>query len=395
MSLPPLSAPLTSKIPFYRNIKNISIFLQIFFVVAVAILFFFMLRNMFEGLAQQNLKIEFQFMTEEAGFSISEGIPFSSKESYWQAFLIGLVNTFRVAALGIFLSTFLGILIGVGRLSPNYLFRKLATVYVEIIRNIPLLVQLFVWYHVFYLSLPGIRQAIQLPGTIYLSNRGVFYPWWELTETTPLWLVFVSFAFVCGFVTLFVMKRREKRTGLPQAKFSGSFLVFSVLVLISILVLPESPLRLSLPHLKKFNFQGGIRFSPEFMGLLSGLTIYTAAFIAEIVRAGILAVPKGQTEAAQALGFSRFQIFRMIIFPQAMRVIFPPLANQYLNLTKNSSLALVIGFADLFQVSQTISNQSGNAIPIILLVMASYLSMSLFISSVINWFNAKTKMITR
>ncbi|MEO2055381.1 MAG: ABC transporter permease subunit [Nitrospira sp.] len=373
----------------------INILLQVLFFLVIGIFFFWLLRNMFSGLAQQNLKIQFEFMSEEAGFSISEGIEFSSENSYWRAFQVGAVNTLRISALGILLSTFLGIFIGMGRLSKNLLINTLSTVYVEIIRNIPLLVQLFVWYHVVYLALPGIRQSIPLPGGIYLSNRGAFFPWWEGTDTTRMWLGFIGLAVISGFGVLRILKGREAGRGLLRSKAFIPYMVFLGVVLLSLFALPEYPLRLSTPRLKGFNFQGGIHFSPEFMGLLTGLTIYTAAFIAEIVRAGILAVHKGQSEAAQALGLTPLQIFRLVVFPQALRVIFPPLANQYLNLTKNSSLALVIGFADLFQVSQTISNQSGNAIPLILLVMGSYLGVSLFISTIINWFNARTGIIAK
>jgi general L-amino acid transport system permease protein len=350
---------------------------------------------MFAGLAQQNLTIQFEFLSEESGFSISEGIAFSSENSYWRAFQVGAVNTLRVSVLGILLSTILGILIGAGRLSRNFLIKTLSTTYVETIRNIPLLVQLFVWYHVIYLALPGIRQSIRLPGGMHLSNRGLFSPWWEGTDTTRVWFGIICLAAIIGFGILPRMKWKERSRGLPQRKTLVPFLVLSGVALLSIFVLPKYPLRLSVPRLKGFNFQGGIHFSPEFMGLLTGLTIYTAAFIAEIVRAGILAVHKGQSEAAQALGLTPLQTFRRVVFPQALRVIFPPLANQYLNLCKNSSLGLVIGFADLFQVSQTISNQSGNAIPMILLIMGSYLGISLFISTVINWFNARTEIITK
>ncbi|MFQ5579589.1 MAG: amino acid ABC transporter permease [Nitrospiria bacterium] len=382
-------------IPFYRNVTVVNILMQLLFFLFFGILAFWLLRNMFAGLAQQNLRIQFGFMSEEAGFSISEGIAFSSENSYWRAFQVGAVNTLRVSLLGILLSTILGIFIGVGRLSHNFLINALSTAYVEIIRNIPLLVQLFVWYHVVYLALPGIRQSIPLPGEIHLSNRGVFFPWGERTDTTGMWLGFIILAVMSGFGARVLMNWKEKSSGLPQSKTFIPCLTFFGVALLSLFVLPEFPFRLSIPRLKGFNFQGGIHFSPEFLGLLTGLTIYTAAFIAEIVRAGILAVHRGQSEAAKALGLAPLQIFRLVIFPQALRVIFPPLANQYLNLTKNSSLALVIGFADLFQVSQTISNQSGNAIPIILLIMGSYLGVSLFISIMINWFNARTGIITK
>jgi len=392
---PPLQKSETVRIPFYRNVKVINILLQILFIFLIGILAVWLLRNMFAGLAQQNLKIQFKFMSEEAGFSISEGIRFSSKNSYWRAFQVGAVNTLRISVLGILLSTLLGVLIGVGRLSQNFLINTLSTVYVEIIRNIPLLVQLFVWYHVVYLAFPAIRQSIPLPGGIYLSNRGAFFPWWEGSGTTRMWFGFLGLAVIIGFGVRAVIRRKERDYALPKYRAFIPYLIFLGLALLSLFALPEYPLRITIPRLKGFNFQGGIHFSPEFMGLLTGLTVYTAAFIAEIVRAGILAVHKGQSEAAQALGLTPMQIFRLVVFPQALRVIFPPLANQYLNLTKNSSLALVIGFADLFQVSQTISNQSGNAIPIILLVMGSYLIVSLFISTVINWFNARTGIIAK
>lgn len=391
----PQDTQASKDIPFYRNVKTISLLLQFCFVLAIAILLSWILNNMVTGLAKQNLKIQFAFMAEESGFSISEGIEFSSKESYWSAFRVGVINTIRVAFLGILFSTFIGIVIGIARLSRNFLVNRLSMAYVEIIRNIPLLVQLFVWYHLLYLALPGIRQSIRFPGSIYLSNRGIYYPWWEASEAIDRWFYCLGFAFICGIGTGLMMRRREKTTGLPQATVVVPLLVFFSLSFLSLFALPEPPLYLSQPRLQRFNFQGGSRFSPEFMGLLTGLTIYTAAFIAEIVRAGILAVNKGQTEAAQALGLSRFQVFRLVIFPQALRVIFPPLANQYLNLSKNSSLALVIGYADLFQVSQTISNQSGNAIPMMLLTMGSYLFISLFISTIINWFSAKTRIVTR
>jgi len=346
---------------------------------------------MFAGLARQNLRLDFQFMSEAAGFEISEGMDFSPEDSYWKAFQVGLLNTLRVSALGILFSTLLGLLIGVGRLSRNFLLNTLSLAYVEVVRNIPLLVQLFVCYQVFLLKLPGIRQAIRLPGGIFLSNRGIFFPWWEGGATGEVWLSSLSLAGLVGLGVLALMQRWEKRRGLPKSKNLVAFLSFFCVALLGLSLLPETPFQLSEPVLKRFNFQGGLRLSPEFMGLLLGLTVYTAAFIAEIVRAGILAVPKGQSEAARALGLSRFQAFRRVIFPQALRVIFPPLANQYLNLCKNSSLGLVVGFAELFQVSQTISNQSGNAIPVILLIMAAYLGLSLLISSGINLFNAKTR----
>jgi len=386
-----LSPPASARIPFYRNLKRLEILLQALFGLSLAVLFFYLLRNMFIGLARQNLSLDFQFMTEAAGFEISEGPTFSPADSYWKAFQVGLLNTLRVSGLGILFSTVLGIFIGIGRLSRNLLLRGLSSIYVEVIRNIPLLVQLFVCYQVFLLKLPGIRQAVRLPGAIFLSNRGIFFPWWTGGGTDEIWLSALSLGLLTGLGTLALMRRWEVHSGLPKPKFLLALLVCLGVVLLSLKLLPEIPLQLSRPELKRFNFEGGLRLSPEFMGLLLGLIIYTSAFIAEIVRAGILAVPKGQSEAAQALGLQRLQAFRWVVFPQALRVIFPPLANQYLNLCKNSSLGLVVGFAELFQVSQTISNQSGNAIPVILLIMGTYLALSLLISASINGFNARLK----
>ena len=382
------------KVPFYRNLKIISLSFQALFFVLVVGLIGWLLSNMFSGLARQNLVLDLDFMTETAGFSISEGPAFSSEDSYWKAFFIGVLNSVRVAFLGIVFSTVLGVIIGSARLSPNLLARMLSTVFVEVFRNIPLLVQLFVWYYILFLSLPGIRQAIEMPGAVFLSNRGIFFPWLEIDRTNNQLEIALILAFIISMVCYFILRHsRQNRSNLFKYVHGIPILVFVISMICILLLLPNASLKFDIPTLKGFNFKGGIRFTPEFMALLTGLTIYTAAFIAEIVRGSIQAVPKGQTEAALALGLTRFQTFTKIVFPQALRIILPPLANQHLNLIKNSSLAIAIGFADIFQVSQTITNQSGNAVSVIILVMFTYLMMSLLVSALINWFNRKTRII--
>ena len=382
------------KAPIYRNFKIISLSFQALFFIFVVGVVGWLLSNMFSGLARQNLALDLDFMNEAAGFSISEGLDFSSEDSYWRAFYVGVLNSLRVAFLGIVFSTLLGVIIGSARLSQNLLARMLSTVFVEIFRNIPLLVQLFVWYYILFLSLPGIRRAIELPGAIFLSNRGIFFPWLKIGDFNhQIGIVFIL-VLLLSIIAYFIFHRSQKKSNQYKYRYGIPICVLLISTLCIFLLLPNESLQIDTPKLKGFNFNGGIRFSPEFMALLTGLSIYTAAFIAEIVRGGIQAVPKGQTEAALSLGLSRFQIFRKIVFPQALRVILPPLANQHLNLIKNSSLAIAIGFADIFQVSQTITNQSGNAVSVILLVMVTYLIMSLIVSALINWFNKKTKIET-
>jgi len=378
------------KTPLYRNVKIIALFLQVIFVILLLTLATWLFSNLQSALAKQNLNIELSFMNEVAGFSLSEGPEFSSEESYWSAFYVGIVNTLRVSVLGVVFCTLLGVIVGVARLSQNILVRMLSTIFVETFRNIPLLVQLFVWYYVIYLSLPNIRQAIQIPGSIFLSNRGFYFPWVQISNSHFYLESFFIVLLLISASAYYLLRHAQAKTKLYRFQKVLPFL--TLLIFVAIFVFNDS-ITLVVPELRGFNFRGGIRFSPELMALFSGLTFYTAAFIAEIVRGGIQAIPKGQKEAALSLGLTSYQSFISVIFPQALRVILPPLANQHLNLIKNSSLAIAIGFADLFQVSQTITNQSGNAIPLILLVMFSYLIMSLLTSALINWFNLKTKIV--
>jgi general L-amino acid transport system permease protein len=306
-----------------------------------------------------------------------------------------LLNTLLVSSLGIVFATVLGFVVGIARLSPNWLVARLAGGYVEFIRNLPLLFQILFWYLAVLSTLPGPRQSLSLFGQIFLSNRGVVLP----RPVPGDDFLYVAGAFALGVVATIMLalwgRRRQARTGQPFALLWPSIALIVGLPL-AIFLLAGSPLTLDQPRLQGFNFIGGVRLIPEFVALLIGLTTYTAAFIAEIVRAGILAVPRGQTEAAAALGLRRGHILRLIVLPQAMRVIIPPLTNQYLNLTKNSTLAVAIGYPDLVAVfAGTTLHQTGQAIEIIAITMAVYLAISLATSLIMNWYNARIRLVER
>ena len=312
------------------------------------------------------------------------------------AFLVGIVNTVRVAVIGIVLATIIGTVVGIARLSGNWLVRKLATVYVETIRNIPLLVQLFFWYFAVMLTaLPLVKEAIRLPGSIYLSRRGLYLPWPVPTESFATWGWWILAGVAVGVAVHLLRRAQLKRADRPGLPLIPALIALLGVILVGWFATPGSPLVLDVPVLKKFNFEGGMWLSTSFSALVIGLATYTAAFIAEIVRAGIQAVGVGQTEAAKALGLKRGLVLRLVVLPQALRVIVPPLTSQYLNLTKNSSLAILIGYYDLLNVGTTIFNQTGRAVEMILLIMGSYLSMSLLTSILMNWYNRRIKLVER
>jgi general L-amino acid transport system permease protein len=292
-------------------------------------------------------------------------------------------------------ATLLGIVAAVARLSTNWLVSRIASVYIEIIRNVPLLVQLFFWYFGFFQTLPPVREAAELPGPIYLSQRGLYMIWFQPTPTFWTWMIFVGVALVAASVLYLVLSRYQTRTGRTTYPVATGLVALIVLPVAGWFLVGDSPLVTTIPTLQRFNFEGGLRLTPEFAGLLVGLVIYTGAFIAEVVRAGILAVNKGQFEAARAMGLTPMQVLRLVVFPQALRVIIPPLISQYLNLTKNSSLAILIGYADVFFVGRTIINQSGRAVPVFLLIMAIYLTISLITSIIMNIYNRRVRLVER
>ena len=382
-------------IPFWRDERVLRVLGQIIFLIVVVGFFYYIYNNMITALAAQGMTPSFAFLSNTAGFDIGEQlIEYVRSDSYGRAILVGLLNTVYVSIVGIFFSTILGVILGVARLSKNFLVAKLSSIYLEILRNIPLLVLLVFWYSGVFITLPRVKESIVI-GSVYLSNRGIAVPWGIPTETWSTYLVILGAGLVAAIIVAWRLKIVGERTGRPPLTSLWVTLTFLGTGLLGWLVLPNPPLKLDYPELSGLNFSGGHVFSPEFMALLSGLVIYTAAFIGEIVRAGIQSVSKGQTEAAKALGLTGFQTLRMVIFPQAMRVIVPPLTSQYLNLTKNSSLAVAIGYPDLFSVGGTAHNQSGRAVEVIALMMGIYLSTSLLTSLFMNWYNEKIKLVER
>lgn len=368
---------------------------QTLLVVALALLAYEIVLNTALNLKKQNIASGFGFFNRTAGFDISQTlISYSSKSSYGAAFAVGLLNTLAVGSAGIALATLIGFALGIARLSPNWLASKLALTYVEIVRNIPLLLQLLIWYVAVLRALPSPQNALQVWGGAVVDVRGLHVPR-LFYETGGEWLILAVSVGVAGTVYLTALaKRRKLATG---ADFPLAAAISALSVGIAVLALLAVGLpAVEQPALGRFNFEGGQTIEPEFLALLLGLTTYTAAFIAEIVRSGIAGVPRGQWEAANALGLKRADALRLVIIPQALRIIIPPLTNQYLNLVKNSSLAVAIGYPDLVSVfSGTVLNQTGQAVEVILITMGVYLLISLTTALLMNWFNARVALVER
>ena len=393
-----LSEKITSShsIPFWRDIRVLRVIGQVLFLLIIAAGIWWLLNNLQNNLKAYGLKISFGFLKNTAGFPISEGLRYDPTDVHGYAFWVGIVNTIRVALIGIVLATVIGIVVGVARLSSNWLVKKLAGIYVEVIRNIPLLVQLFFWYFAVMLTaLPLVGDSIRLPGLIHLTRRGVYIPWATATESFSTWMFYVIGGLALAIIVYVLRRTQLKRAERPGFPIAWAGMVFILIAFAGWFLTSGNPLALTVPVLKKFNFTGGLWLSTSFTALLMGLSVYTGAFIAEIVRAGILAVSKGQIEAAKAVGLKRAQVLRLVVMPQALRVIIPPLTSQYLNLTKNSSLAILIGYYDLMNVGTTIFNQTGRAVEMILLIMASYLTMSLLTSLLMNYYNRRMKLVER
>jgi general L-amino acid transport system permease protein len=381
-------------VPPWRDVRMLRLAAQAAVVLVVAALAAFMIGNFLTATAERGLGFGFGFLSRSAGFDISESpIPYASSDTYARAFLVGLLNTLIVSVLGIILSTILGVIVGVARLSPNWLVRRIASGYVEVIRNTPLLVQLFILYFAVFLQLPAVAEAITLPGSISISQRGVFLPAPQVTTGFLPWLAFVAVG-IAVLVAVRRIARRREDAGRPIRGLRA----LGWLAMLAIAALGwaiTGPFAFDVPVRERFNFSGGLGLSPEFAALLVGLVVYTAAFIGEVVRGGIQAVRRGQVEAARALGLSEGEILRLVIFPQALRIIVPPLTSQYLNLTKNSSLAIAIGYPDLFKVGQTMANQTGQPVSVIILVMGTYLLISLFTSFLMNLYNRRVQVLER
>ena len=372
-----------------------SIVWQIIIVGAVAAIIWYLVSNTSRNLEQRHIATGFDYLGRTAGIPIGETLlPYSpSVNTYGWAMLIGILNTLRVAVVGVVVATILGTLIGIARLSNNWLVAKLAAVYVEVIRDIPVLLQLFFWYTVCQ-SLPGPRQSFHpIPG-VFLSNRGLKFPFIDWHDS----YVWVLLAFAVGIVCAVVISRKatvkQNAVGVRPSTWPLTLGALIGLPLLAWLA-TGAPFSPDVPELKGFNFAGGFSISPEYGALTFGLSIYTASYIAEIVRSGILAVAQGQWEAAGALGLRNSTTLRRVVLPQALRVIIPPMTSQFLNLTKNSSLAVAIGYQDIVSIASTTLNQTGQAIEGIATIMAVYLTISLSISFIMNWYNARIALVGR
>jgi len=364
-------------------------------VAAIAAVVWFLAHNTLENMRVRGIQSGFGFFTQPAGFDIGESaFAFDSSDPYWKAFLVGLSNTLRAAAVGVVLTTILGTLIGIGRLSRNFLVRSLCTGYVELFRNIPVLLQLLMWYFVLNEWLPPVSEALHpLPG-IFLSKSGMSFPVpeWEQGHLVTL------AGLVVGLAGAWFYRRRAgaafERTGDARPMVWPALAIAAIGALLGWLV-GGAPTALEFPVRNDLNVSGGGAVTPEFLAVTIGLTVYAASFVAEIVRSGIQSVPWGQTEAAGALGLSRGQALKLVLLPQALRVIIPPLTNQYLNLTKNSSLAVAVGYPDLVSISNTTLNQTGRAVECIAVIMAVYLTLSLVTAGLMNWYNARSAIRER
>jgi len=383
-------------VPLWRDVVVLQWVAQVLSAVLVIGFLVYFISNVLRAADERGLGLGFSFLRNTAGFPIAESmIPYDPARSFGYALWVGFLNTIKVSLVGIVLATVLGLVAALARLSGNWLVRTIAGVYVNTIRNIPLLVQLVIWYFAVFQRLPPVKEAITLPGPIFISQRGLYMVGVTPTATFGLWLLFVLAGLIVGYALHRNLTAYQVRTGRARYPLLAGLMALVALPLIGWLVLGQAPLAKTVPVLGRFNFEGGMRLTPEFAALLVGLVIYTGAFIAEVIRAGILAVQKGQIEAAKALGLSQFQTLRLVTLPLALRVIIPPLISQYLNLTKNSSLAIVIGYADLFFVGRTIINQAGQAVPVFLLIMVVYLALSLLTSAVLNVYNRRVQLVER
>jgi general L-amino acid transport system permease protein len=383
-------------VPLWRDVEVLQWTAQTVSAVAVIAFLVFFVGNVLRAAELRGLSLGYDFVNLTAGFDLPEMmIDYTPADSFGRAFVVGLLNTIKVSLVGIVLATILGTFVALARLSSNWLVSRIAGVYIDIIRNIPLLVQLFFWYFAVYQQLPPVRESIQWPGPLYLSQRGLYMKAPVATETFVPWLIFLFAGVLLALVLRKVLFRRQMRTGVDTHYGLVAAAVLVSVPLAGWFLVGEVPVLAEDPVMGKFNFEGGLRLTPEFAALLTGLVIYTGAFTAEVVRAGIQAVSKGQFEAAKALGLSGGQVLRWVVMPQALRIIIPPLISQYLNLTKNSSLAIAIGYADVFFVGRTIINQAGRAVPVFTMVMAFYLFTSLTTSVLMNIYNRRIQVVER
>lgn len=385
-----------AKPALWRNPAARSVFFQVLLVAGLGLFAYTIFQNTLYNLETRGISTGFGFLDQEAGFGILMSlVSFSETSSYGRTFLVGLLNTVLVAGLGIFFATIIGFVMGVARLSSNWIIAKLAAVYIETFRNIPLLLQIMFWYFAVLRPLPRPKQSIAFGDAVFLNNRGLYLP--EPIAQSGFSVV-VFMLVLAIVVSIFLARWAHKRQEATGQQFHTVYAVLGLVFGLPLLafVVMGAPLSWELPALKGFNFKGGMVIIPELAALLTALSIYTGAFIAEAVRSGILAVNRGQTEAAYALGLRPSATLRLVIIPQALRVIIPQLTSQYLNLTKNSSLATAIGYPDLVAVfAGTTLNQTGQAVEVIAMTMGVYLTISLTISVFMNWYNKRIQLVER
>ncbi|WP_018390554.1 amino acid ABC transporter permease [Ancylobacter sp. FA202] len=385
-----------AKSSFINDPKVRSIGLQLIALVVVVFLGWSFTENARDNLAAQKIATGFGFLDNTAGFGINQTlIPYSETSTYGRAFVVGLLNTLLVAVVGIFLATIIGFLVGIGRLSKNFVVRTLSTVYVEVLRNLPPLFQILFWYLAVLSAMPGPRNSISLFGEVFISNRGIIIPRPLFGEGAGIVVWAIGLAILLAILFRHWAASRQEETGrfLPVLWVNLALIIGLPLIA---MIATGFPISFEVPQLKGFNFVGGVQVIPEFVALTVALATYTAAFIAENVRSGIQSVSHGQTEAAHSLGLRHAQTLRLVIIPQAMRVIIPPLTSQYLNLTKNSSLAVGIGYPDLVAVfAGTALNQTGQAIEIIAITMGVYLLLSIITATIMNVYNKRVALVER
>ena len=383
------------KVPLWFNPKVRGIFFQLFTFCIVGLLAYYLISNTLINLEKQKIATGFSFLQKESSFEIGESlISYSAASTYARALLVGALNTIKVAFIGIVITILLGTIVGVARLSTNWLVSKLAAIYIEVMQDIPILLQLFFWYAIFYETMPSPEQALNPGAGIFLSNRGVAF---TIPEVHPAHK-YMLLTFVVGCVIVYLIRRwarkRQEKTGQFFPTFRVGIAILLGLPFITWLAF-GTPLKMDAPKFVGFNFQGGLMVSPEFIALLMGLILYTTAFVAEVVRAGIQSVSKGQKEAAMSIGLRPTLVLNLVTLPQALRVIVPPLTSQMLNLTKNSSLAVAIGYPDFVSVANTTINQTGQSIEGVALIMVVYLFFSLSTSAFMNWYNKKVALVER
>ena len=386
----------TPAIPFYRDERILNVIAQIVSTVAIFGFLIWAVINFVKAADARNMELSFGFLKEAAGFPISNPpIDYEAGMTYGRAFIVGLVNTLLVSGVGIVAATIIGTLVALARLSSNWLLSRIALIFIEFHRNIPLLVLLFIWYFVVFSFVPPVKESLVWPGPIFINKRGIYLAWPRLTEMGSTFVILLIIGILAAIIVFIILRRQRRNTGKNTYYLPISISLVLISFVAGWLLSGGTPFYMDIPSLDGFNFQGGLRLTPEFAGMFLSLSLYTAAFIAEVVRGGIQAVSKGQIEAARAVGLSQLQVLSLVVMPQALRIIIPPMISQYLNLTKNSSLALAIGFQEVFAVGKITINQAGRAVPVFGLIMITYLSLSLLTSFVLNIYNRKIQFVVR